>query len=84
MSILVSKYDPNWAAQFEELKKEMIERGYNHKSDIEEVDCQYILDLLLEKQYWKIDKKAALEDLLSRCPDCRSRNPRQTVDEIYG
>lgn len=57
----------------EDLKDEMIARGYNHKSCMTEVDCSCILDMPQEKQYWEVDKKAALKDLLSRCPECRSR-----------
>jgi uncharacterized protein with PIN domain len=32
-----------------------------------------VLDLPQEKQYWEVDKDAALKDLLSRCPECRKR-----------
>ena len=57
----------------EDLADEMIERGYNHKSYMKEEDCSYILDLSIEKQYWEIDKDAALKDLLDRCPECCKR-----------
>jgi hypothetical protein len=57
----------------EDLKLEMINRGYNHQSDICEQECECVLDLPDEKQYWEIDKKAALKDLLDRCPECRKR-----------
>lgn len=57
----------------EDLKNEMIERGYNHKSDIYEIDCDCVLNLCEEKQYWKINKEETLRDLLVRCPECRSR-----------
>ncbi len=56
-----------------ELAEEMIKRGYKHKSPLCESDCACILDLTEEKQYWKIDKEAALKDLLSRCPECCSK-----------
>ena len=56
----------------EDLKQEMINRGYKHKSDMSDVDCACVLDLPVEKQYWEIDKDAALKDLLDRCPECRS------------
>ena len=55
-----------------DLAKEMIDRGYNHKSPIDEIDCFSIFILSMEKQYWEIDKEAALRDLLDRCPECRS------------
>jgi hypothetical protein len=57
----------------EELKEEMIRRGYNHNSDMCEEECGCVLDLPDEKKYWEIDKDAALQDLLSRCPECRKR-----------
>jgi hypothetical protein len=57
----------------EDLKEEMLRRGYNHKSNVREVECGCVLDLPEEKQYWKIDKEAALKDLLSRCPKCKER-----------
>ena len=58
----------------EDLKNEMIERGYNHKSEMCEEECDCVLDLPTEKQYWEVDRAKALEDLLSRCPECRSRH----------
>ena len=57
----------------EDLKKEMVNRNYNHKSEMNFIDCMCVLDLPQEKQYWEIDKDAALKDLLSRCPECRKR-----------
>lgn len=57
----------------EDLKEEMIRRGYNHKSDMCFTECMCVLDLPQEKQYWEVDKDAALKDLLSRCPECRKR-----------
>lgn len=57
----------------EDLKNEMINRGYKHQSDICEEECGCVLDLPEEKQYWEIDKDAALKDLLDRCPECRKR-----------
>jgi len=55
----------------EDLKNEMIKRGYNHNSNMCEEECGCVLDLPQEKQYWEVDKDAALKDLLSRCPECR-------------
>jgi len=57
----------------EELKNEMLDRGYNHKSEMNHEDCICVLDLTIEQQYWEIDKDAALKDLLDRCPECRKR-----------
>lgn len=57
----------------EDLKEEMIGRGYNHKSDMSEEECGCILELSIEKQYWEINKNQALWDLLDRCPECLVR-----------
>ena len=57
----------------EDLKCEMIERGYNHNSNMCESECACVLDLPTEKQYWEVDKDAALKNLLDRCPECRKR-----------
>ena len=56
-----------------DLSEEMISRGYNHKSDIKECDCECVLNLDEEQQCWEIDKDKALKDLLERCPECRKR-----------
>jgi len=56
-----------------DLADEMGRRGYNHKSQLNETDCSCILNLPIEKQYWEIDKVAALKDLLDRCPECRKQ-----------
>lgn len=57
----------------EDLKNEMIRRGYNHNSCMTEQDCECILDLTMERRYKKINRDIALDDLLSRCPECRKR-----------
>ena len=57
----------------EELKDEMINRGYNHNSHMRIHECECIFGLPDEKRHWKIDKTKALRDLLDRCPECRQR-----------
>lgn len=55
-----------------QLEEEMIRRGYNHQSPME--DCAPCFDNLnLEQQYTIIDHNKALRDLLDRCPECRQR-----------
>jgi hypothetical protein len=67
-------FEPRTLAQrHEDLKKEMIARGFNHNSDMCEEECECVLDLSMEKQYWEVDRKKALRDLLDRCPECRKR-----------
>jgi len=55
------------------LAVEMLRRGYNHKSPLEEVDCECILNLRNEQQYWEIDKERSQVELLSRCEICNER-----------
>ena len=55
-----------------DLADEMVRRGYKHKSPLYEIDCAWILDLPVHQQYWEINKKAALNDLLCRCSECCS------------
>ena len=60
----------------EDLKQEMIRRGYNHKSTMYKEECSCVISLPLEQQYWEIDRELALKDLLSRCPKCNERFKR--------
>lgn len=57
----------------EDIKNEMLKRGYKHKSEITEKECSCICYLSEEQQNHKIDKKKSLEDLLSRCSKCKIR-----------
>ena len=52
----------------EQLKQEMINRGYNHNSPlVDDYDLEYLPDSVL---YYEIDKESALKDLIKRCPEC--------------
>jgi hypothetical protein len=57
----------------EDLKDEMINRGYNHNSCIKESDCECVEDLPDEKKYWEVNREQALINLLERCPQCLKR-----------
>lgn len=58
----------------EQLKREIISRGYNHKSPIDKKAILFFIKKLPHNDLMKeIDKKAALKELLSRCPSCRER-----------
>ena len=50
----------------EELKEEIIKRGYNHKSPIKEIT------VLIEKQGF-VNTQKSLAELYKRCPECRKR-----------
>lgn len=54
------------------LALEMTERGYNHNSEMYGV-FDAILALPEKKINKKINREAALRDLVDRCPECRSR-----------
>jgi hypothetical protein len=62
------------SSRHDALVKEMLDRGYNHKSPISEEELQESLEYLGDKRYVKVDKKSSLEDLLKRCPECRARH----------
>ena len=51
--------------------KELEKRGKTgHKTPIEENDCQNVCNLSQEHQYWEVDSRESLIDLLDRCPKC--------------
>ena len=54
-------------SRHDELMKEMLERGYKHKSPIKEFDLSYLSEEYINH---KIDKVSALKELISRCPEC--------------
>lgn len=58
----------------EQLKQEMIERGYNHKSELEESTVntitQKIPDEFLE---YEVDVDSSSKDLFNRCEECKKR-----------
>ena len=55
------------------LSVEMTDRGMNHKSPIDE-NLDNILNYLnIEIINYKINKDKSLEDLISRCPICKSK-----------
>jgi len=53
-----------------ELAREMAARGYNHKSDLPSVS---IARMSSRQLFTKIDREAALAELVRRCPECRTR-----------
>src|SRR3990167_4118396 len=53
----------------DELVKEMLRRGYNHKSPFKRCNTSHLGINL----YHQIDKEASLKDLILRCKECRIR-----------
>lgn len=64
-----------------QLALEMVERGYNHNSEMFDVPDS-VLNLSEDKRSVRIDRKAALEDLLDRCPECRSNFTSLQFSEV--
>jgi molybdopterin converting factor small subunit len=58
----------------DDIVNEMITRDYKgHKTPIQDIDCVSVCNLPVEYQHWKINTATSLEDLISRCPECRER-----------
>jgi hypothetical protein len=51
-------------SRHDELVKEMLARGYNHKSELPDFEF---------KDDTKVDSEKSYEDLIKRCKDCASR-----------
>jgi hypothetical protein len=51
------------------LVKEMLRRGYNHKSPYEQPDISYLPST---EQYYKVNVESSYSDLKNRCPHCCS------------
>lgn len=58
----------NLKDRHDKLAKEIEDRGYNHKSPMEEISSEFFLK-------WKceVDPVKSLDDLLERCIDCQER-----------
>jgi hypothetical protein len=62
------------------LAREMNRRGMSHTTPIDPLDIK-LGHLTLDQLNYKVDIKASLEDLLSRCPDCL-RNAKRLSGNI--
>lgn len=52
------------------LANEMLRRNYNHHSPYSQPDISYLPEA---HQAFRVDVQSALEDLISRCPECARR-----------
>lgn len=52
------------------LVKEMIDRGYNHKSPLDQPDFSYLPENYIN---YKVNQKESLKMLLNKCPNCNNR-----------
>jgi hypothetical protein len=60
-----------YKARHDSLAEEMLRRGYNHKSPIEQPDFSYLPE---HERLATVDKSLALKLLIERCPDCAAQN----------
>ena len=58
------------SSRHDELVREMIARGYNHNSPYEQPDLNHLSET---ERYAKVNVKYNLEDLISRCEECKKR-----------
>jgi len=56
-------------SRHDELAKEMLKRGMNHKSPYEQPDVSYLSDELLSK---RVDVTNSIRDLSGRCDKCKT------------
>ena len=54
----------------EDLAAELIRRGFNHKSPMNETDFSIVCELPIECQYWEINREENLKNLTGRCEKC--------------
>lgn len=57
-------------SRWDELRQEMINRGYHPADMFPTYDLRY---LPTDQRLHKINRDAALQELISRCPDCKKR-----------
>jgi len=57
----------------EQIKEEMLRRGYNHNSEINKVTVQRVLKNYRQYELMKVNRSHSVEELMKRCPECRRR-----------
>lgn len=58
----------SYKQRHDKLANEMLRRGYNHNSPLEQPDFSY---LPIEQQNAKVSIEIALADLINRCEECK-------------
>lgn len=64
----------SYKLRHDELAAEMLRRGHRHESPLSQPDFSYLPNEHLE---FRVDRCAALTELLNRCPDCRERSRKE-------
>jgi len=60
----------SYKKRHDQLAEELLARGYNHQSPLEQPDFMY---LPLEQLKFKVDVDLNFKLLIDRCPDCKAR-----------
>lgn len=66
-------------SRHEALAREIANRGYKHTSPLQ-LGERHFAHLTEFERLSKVDKLAALNDLISRCPECRERHLAEKED----
>jgi hypothetical protein len=53
-----------------DLVTEMTKRGYNHKSDLDEIEVKELVKKYKQYESIKIDRVKSYNDLIGRCKEC--------------
>lgn len=64
-----------------ELAEEMESRGYNHKSPLEFMDTMCVYNYDQWQRDVKVDREKSLNELLTRCPECKKRAEKMNGGE---
>ena len=51
----------------------MIKRGYNHKSDIDELEVKQLISKYKQYEDMKVNRKKSYDELIGRCNECKER-----------
>lgn len=75
--------EPSWLVnRHEALADEMVARGYNHASPMDEEEVRLmLLDLPPVIRSARVNRDSALADLHNRCPDCRARYEKDLTND---
>jgi hypothetical protein len=56
-----------------DLVSEMIKRGYNHKSDLDELEVKKLISKYKQYEDMKVNRKKSYDELIGRCNECKER-----------
>jgi len=56
-----------------DLVSEMIKRGYNHKSELNELEVKQLISKYKQYENIKVNRKTSYNELIGRCNECKER-----------